>query len=230
MMGSLPTEKDRMPDEGPQHRVTIARPFAVSKYDVTFNDWDACVSVGGCPREGRAGDADWGRDTRPVIYVSWDDAQQYVAWLSQMTGKPYRLLSDAEFEYAARAGTQTAYPWGDDIGENNANCVGCGTQWTGSADTWQTAPVGSFAANRFGLHDMVGNVWKWVQDCYHPNYNGAPPDGTTWTGGDCTARVIRGGCWGAGPEYVRPAFRDRSSTNDRNYTLGFRVGRTLVVP
>ena len=203
MMGSPPTEKRAMPDEVPQHRVTIARPFAVSKYDVTFNDWDACVSVGGCPREGRAGDVDWGRDTRPVIYVSWDDAQQYVAWLSQMTGKPYRLLSDAEFEYAARAGTQTAYPWGDDIGENNANCVDCGSQWTGSAGTWQTAPVGSFAANRFGLHDMVGNVWKWVQDCYHPNYNGAPTDGSTWTGGDCTARVIRGGSWGDGPE-LRP--------------------------
>jgi formylglycine-generating enzyme required for sulfatase activity len=230
MMGSPLTEKGRMPDEGPQHRVTIARPFAVSKYDVTFIDWDACVSVGGCPREGRAGDVDWGRDTRPVIYVSWDDAQQYVAWLSKMTGKPYRLLSDAEFEYAARAGTQTAYPWGDDIGKNNANCVGCGSQWTGSAGTWQTAPVGSFAANRFGLYDMVGNVWKWVQDCYHPDYNGAPTDGSTWTGGDCTARVMRGGSWGSGPEYVRPAFRDRTSTNDRNYTLGFRVGRTLVVP
>ena len=230
MMGSPPTEKGHMPDESPQHRVTIARPFAVSKYDVTFNDWDVCVSVGGCPREGRAGDVDWGRDTRPVIYVSWDDAQQYVAWLSQMTGKPYRLLSDAEFEYAARAGTQTAYPWGGDIGKNNANCVGCGSQWTGSAGTWQTAPVGSFAANGFGLHDMVGNVWKWVQDCYHPNYNGAPTDGSTWTGGDCTARVVRGGSWGSGPENVRPAFRDRSSTNDRNYTLGFRVGRTLVVP
>jgi len=230
MMGSPPTENNRMPDEGPQHRVTIARPFAVSKYDVTFNDWDACASVGGCSREGRAGDVDWGRDTRPVIYVSWDDAQQYVAWLSQMTGKPYRLLSDAEFEYAARAGTQTVYPWGDDIGKNKANCDGCGSQWTGSAGTWQTAPVGSFAPNRFGLYDMVGNVWKWVQDCYHPNYNGAPTDGSTWTGGDCTARVVRGGFWGGGPEYVRPAFRDRTSSNDRNYTLGFRVGRTLVVP
>jgi len=230
MMGSPPTEKGRMPDEGPQHRVTIARPFAVSKYDVTFIDWDACVSVGGCPREGRAGDVDWGRDTRPVIYVSWDDAQQYVAWLSKMTGKPYRLLSDAEYEYAARAGTQTAYPWGDDIGTNNANCVNCGSQWTGSAGTWQTAPVGSFPANRFGLYDMVGNVWKWVEDCYHPNYNGAPTDGSTWTGGDCTARVIRGGSWGGGPEFVRSAFRDRTSTYDRNYTQGFRVGRTLVVP
>src|SRR5215831_10407634 len=100
--GIAPHGKGRMPDEGPQHRVTIAKPFAVSKYDVTFNDWDACVSVGGCPREGRAGDVDWGRDTRPVIYVSWDDARQYVAWLSQMIGKPYRLLSDAEFEYAGQ--------------------------------------------------------------------------------------------------------------------------------
>jgi formylglycine-generating enzyme required for sulfatase activity len=230
IMGSPPTEKRAMPDEFPQHKVTIARPFAVSKYDVTFNDWDACVAVGGCPQEGRAGDVDWGRDTRPVIYVSWDDAQQYVAWLSQMTGKPYRLLTDAEFEYAARAGTQTAYPWGDDIGANNANCVGCGSQWTGSAGTWQTAPVGSFAANQFGLHDMVGNVWKWVQDCYHPNYDGAPIDGSTWPGGDCTARVIRGGSWGGGPDFVRPAFRDRASSNNRDYTMGFRVGRTLDVP
>ena len=229
IMGSPPTEKGRMPDEGPQHRVTIARPFAVSKYDVTFNDWDACVSVGGCPREGRAGDVDWGRDTRPVIYVSWDDAQQYVAWLSRMTGKPYRLLSDAEFEYAARAGTQTAYPWGDDIGENNANCVGCGSPWTGSAGTWQTAPVGSFAANRFGLYDMVGNVWKWVQDCYHPNYNGAPTDGSTWTGGDCTARVVRGGFWGGGPEFVRPAFRDRNSANLRERLIPLTQVRLYIV-
>ena len=232
MMGSTRTDKRALPDEFPQHRVTIARPFAVSKYDVTFNDWDACVSVGGCVRKDRASDVDWGRDTRPVINVSWDDAQQYVAWLARMTGKPYRLLTDAEFEYAARAGTQTIYPWGNDIGKNNANCSGCGSRWSGSADnTWQTAPVGSFAANRFGLHDMVGNVWKWVQDCYHPNYNGAPTDGSAWaTSGDCTARVIRGGSWGNGPEDVRPAFRDRSATNNRNYTTGFRLGRTLVVP
>src|SRR5437763_16175023 len=108
MMGSPPTEKDQMPDEVPQHRVTIARPFAASKYDVTFIDWDACVSGGGCPREGVAGDVDWGRDTRPGIYVSWHDAQQYVAWLSKMTGKPYPPLPDAAFEYAARPGTPPA--------------------------------------------------------------------------------------------------------------------------
>jgi formylglycine-generating enzyme required for sulfatase activity len=231
IMGSPPTEVGRMPDEGPQHRVVIARPFAVSKYDVTFVDWDACVSVGGCPREGRAGDVDWGRDTRPVIYVSWEDARQYVAWLSRMTGKPYRLLSDAEFEYAARAGTQTAYPWGDDIGKNNANCDGCGSQWSGgSAVTWQTAPVGSFPANRFGLYDMVGNVWKWLEDCYHPDYNGAPADGSAWPGGDCSARMVRGGSWGSDPRVVRSAFRDRVSIFDRNYTIGFRVGRALVLP
>jgi formylglycine-generating enzyme required for sulfatase activity len=146
-----------------------------------------------------------------------------------MTGKPYRLLSDAEFEYAARAGTQTAYPWGDDLGKNNANCAVCGSPWSGgAADTWQTAPVGSFAANRFGLYDMVGNVEKWVQDCYHSQYNGAPTDGSTWPGGDCTARVDRGGFWGAGAAQVRSAFRDRTSANNRSYTLGFRLGRTLV--
>jgi formylglycine-generating enzyme required for sulfatase activity len=231
VMGSPPAERDRFSDEGPQHRVTIARQFAVSKYDVTFVDWDACVSVGGCPREGTAGDVDWGRGTRPVIYVSWHDAKQYVAWLSRMTGKPYRLLSDAEFEYAARAGTQTAYPWGDDIGKNNANCAACGSRWSGpAAENWQTAPVGSFPANRFGLHDMVGNVSKWVEDCYHPKYDGAPTDGSVWTGGDCSARVVRGGGWGGGPQQLRSAFRDRQSSFIRDYMQGFRVGRTFVLP
>src|SRR5262249_10215759 len=176
-MGSPATEKGHNGTEGPQHLVTITKPFAVSKFDVTFADWDACVSVGGCPQEGRAADIGWGRGTRPVIYVSWDDAQAYVAWLSWMTGMPYRLLSEAEWEYAARAGTTTAYFWGDEIGENNANCKGCGGQWNGSG----TAPVGSFKPNSFGLYDMAGNVWQWVQDCHHSNYNGAPNDGSAWT-------------------------------------------------
>ena len=159
-MGSPATEKAAMTDEGPQHKVTIAKPFAVSKFDVTFADWDACVSVGGCPK---AADAGFGRGTRPVINVGWDDAQHYVAWLSKMTGQPYRLLTEAEWEYAARAGTTTAYYWGDEIGKGNANCNGCGSQW----DDKQTSPVGSFAANAFGLYDMAGNVCQWVQDCYH---------------------------------------------------------------
>ena len=144
----------------PQHKVMIAKPFAVSKFDVTFDDWDACVAAGGCP--GQRSDAGWDGASQPVINVSWDDARQYVAWLSRMTGKTYRLLTEAEWEYAARAGTQTAYSWGDEIGKGNANCRRCGSQWDGR----QTSPVGSFKPNAFGLYDMHGNVWEWVEDCY----------------------------------------------------------------
>jgi formylglycine-generating enzyme required for sulfatase activity len=215
----------RLDDEEPRHAVKIAKAFAVSKFDVTFADWDACVSVGGCPQEGRAHDLAWGRGTRPVINVGWDDAQAYVAWLSRMTGKRYRLLTEAEWEYAARAGSPTAYYWGDEIGKGNANCDGCGSQW----DNKQTAPVGSFAANPFGLYDMTGNVWQWVQDCYHPNYDGAPPDGSAWTSGDCSSgRVLRGGSWDNTPQNLRSAVRGRFTTVDRGSDLGFRVGRTLI--
>ena len=220
-MGSPATEKGRYANEGPQHKVTIAKPFAVSKFDVTFDDWDACVSVGGCPQ---ASDSGFGRGTKPVIYVSWDDAQQYVAWLSKMTGQPYRLLTEAEWEYAARAGSTTAYYWGDEIGKGNANCNGCGSEW----DNRQTSPVGSFKPNAFGLYDMAGNVWQWVQDCYHDNYNGAPTDGSAWTSGDCSRRVVRGGSWDHFPRFLRSAVRDWDSTDDRNDVLGFRVGRTLT--
>jgi formylglycine-generating enzyme required for sulfatase activity len=159
-----------------------------------------------------------------VINVNWDDAQQYVAWLSRRTGKSYRLLSAAEWEYAARAGSDKAYSWGDEIGKGNANCNGCGSQW----DFKQTAPVGSFAANAFGLHDMHGNVFEWTQDCNHLNYSGAPEDGSAWiTGGDCAGRVVRGGSWYLTPEYLRSAARGWFITNDRSLFLGFRVGRTL---
>jgi formylglycine-generating enzyme required for sulfatase activity len=139
-MGSPVTEKGRYPNEGPQHAVTIARPFAVSKFDVTFADWDACVSVGGCPS-----DAGFGQGTKPIVAVNWDDAQQYVAWFSRMTGHPYRLLTEAEWEYATRAGTTTAYSWGDQIGKGNANCGGCGSKWGQGI-----SPVGSFKPNAFG--------------------------------------------------------------------------------
>jgi formylglycine-generating enzyme required for sulfatase activity len=220
-MGSPTTEQGRSDNEGPQHKFMIAKPFAVSKFDVTFADWEACLSVGGCPK---AVDSGFGRDTKPVINVSWDDAQTYVAWLSKMTSQPYRLLSEAEWEYAARAGTTTAYYWGDDIGQRNANCNGCGSKWDGQ----QTAPVGSFAANQFGLYDMAGNVWQWVQDCYHDNYDGAPSDGSAWTSGDCSRRVYRGGAWVSNPQLLRSALRIGDSTGKRSYNLGFRVGRTLV--
>jgi formylglycine-generating enzyme required for sulfatase activity len=212
-MGSPANEPGRYNNEGPQHTVTIAKPFAVSKYDVTFADWDACVSVGGCPK---AADSGFGRDTKPVINVGWDDAQTYVAWLSKMTGQPYRLLTEAEWEYAARAGTTTAYYWGDDIGKGNANCNGCGSQW----DDKQTSPVRSFAANQFGLYDMAGNVWQWVQDCYHPDYYS----------GNCSRRALRGGSWNGEPRNLRSANRNGNASGGRDSSLGFRVGRTLVTP
>jgi formylglycine-generating enzyme required for sulfatase activity len=224
-MGSPVTEIGGYRNERPQHRVTIAKPFAVSKFEVTFADWDACVSVGGCPQEGRADDVGFGRGTRPVIFVSWDDAQAYVAWLSRMTGKAYRLLTEAEWEYAARAGTTTAYFWGAEISRNNANCDGCGSQW----DHRQTAPVGSFAPNAFGLHDMHGNVWEWVEDCYHDNYNGAPNNGSAWIeGGDCRRRIVRGGAWSDIPVTLRAASRHWIPAVIRANLLGFRVGRTLT--
>jgi formylglycine-generating enzyme required for sulfatase activity len=223
-MGSPATEKGRDVDEGPEHRVVFANPIAVSKLQVTFADWDACVSAGGCPQEGRADDAGWGRGTRPVIFVSWDDAQGYVAWLSRMTGKSYRLLSEPEWEYATRAGSTTAFFWGAEIGRNNANCNGCGGQW----DNLQTSPAGSFKPNAFDLHDTVGNVWQWVQDCYHGNYSGAPADGSAWTSGDCSLRVVRGGSWGSNPLDLRSANRGRDPADSRDNDVGFRVGRTLL--
>jgi formylglycine-generating enzyme required for sulfatase activity len=158
-----------------------------------------------------------------VINVNWHDAQKYATWLSRMTGKHYRLLSEAEYEFAARAGTQTAYPWGDDLGKGNANCEGCGSGWDN-----KPAPVGSFAPNRFGLYDMVGNVWQWLEDCWHSNYDGAPADGSPWIeGSNCFFHVDRGGSWGY-PERPRSALRDRDSNGNREPIVGFRVGRTLT--
>jgi formylglycine-generating enzyme required for sulfatase activity len=220
MMGSPATEKDREDSEGPQHKVVIATPFAVSKFEVTFADWDACVSVGGCPQ---ASDSGFGRGSRPVINVTWDDAQQYVAWFSEMTGQRYRLLSEAEWEYATRAGTTTAYWWGNEIGTGNANCVGCGSKW----DKQQTSPVGSFQPNRFGLYDMAGNVWQWLQDCYHDNYTDAPKDGSVWRIGTCNYRVVRAGSWIDKLVYLRSAGRSWFGPDNRVNNLGFRVARTL---
>jgi formylglycine-generating enzyme required for sulfatase activity len=222
LMGSPPTEKGRYATEGPQHTVTIAEPFAVAKFELTFDEWDTCATYGNCPQG--VSDSGWGRRQQPVINVTWDDAQRYAAWLSKMTGKPYRLLTETEYEYATRAGTQTAYPWGDGIGKNNANCNGCGSKWDGR----RTAPVGSFQPNALGLYDMVGNVYEWVEDCVHSNYDGAPTDGSAWIeGGNCNGRVVRGGAWNYSPDFLRSAFRDGYYADYRSGLLGFRVGRTL---
>jgi formylglycine-generating enzyme required for sulfatase activity len=223
MMGSLKEESGHRASEEPRHLVTIARPFAVSRVEVTSEEWDACVLLGGC--SWRAPDTGWGRGRRPVMNVSWAEAQQYMAWLSQHTGKRYRLLSEAEWEYGARAGSDKAYSWGEEIGKNNANCNGCSSEW----DLKQTAPVGSFAANAFGLHDMHGNVFEWTQDCAHDNYNGAPVDGSAWeVGGDCSFRVVRGGSWVSNPRVLRSAVRNSNSIATRYFNLGFRVGRTIT--
>jgi formylglycine-generating enzyme required for sulfatase activity len=222
MMGSAADERDHYGNEDPLHRVMISRPLAVSKFEVTFEQWDACVANGGCTH---VPDSNMGRGTKPVINVSWDDVQQYVVWISTMTGRPYRLLSEAEWEYAARAGTTTAFSWGDEIGENNANCNGCGSEW----DSRRTAPVGSFAPNQFGLYDMHGNVWEWVEDCLHTNYEGAPKDGSAWIAqGDCNHRVVRGGSWAGYPVGLRSALRFWYSSDDHGNDLGFRVARTLA--
>ncbi|MEY9234055.1 formylglycine-generating enzyme required for sulfatase activity [Bradyrhizobium japonicum] len=225
MMGSPPTENDGRDYERPQHIVTIAQPFAVSMLELTFDEWDTCVTYGNCSRG--VSDSGFGRGKQPVINVTFDDAHRYAAWLSQITGKTYRLLTEAEYEYAARAGTRTIYPWGDDIGKNNANCNGCGSKWDGRG----TAPAGSFAPNGFGLFDMVGNVWEWLEDCFHDNYDGAPADGKAWIEeGDCKRRMVRGGPWDGTPNDLRSSNRNWSTTGNRYFALGFRIVRVLAAP
>ena len=223
LMGSASDENDRADNEGPHHRVTIFKLLAVGKYEVTFAEWDACVAAGGCGGH-RPDDEGWGRGRRPAINVSWRDAKAYVSWLSRKTGKRYRLLSESEWEYAARAGTTTRYSWGNDIGQNRANCEGCGSRW----DNRQTAPVGSFPANPFGLHDVHGNVWEWVEDCWNGNYRGAPTDAIAWMSGDCEKRVMRGGSWNFTPRHLRSAVRYWDTTGHRFKVIGFRVARTLA--
>jgi formylglycine-generating enzyme required for sulfatase activity len=219
-MGSPPGEPNRSDDEGPQRKVTIAAPLWVGKYEVTFAEWDTCVAAGACNT--KPSDAGWGRTNHPVINVSWNDVKEYVGWLSQKTGKTYRLLSEAEWEYAARAGSETAYWWGDDVGRNNANCRGCGSQW----DNTKTAPVGSFKANDFGLYDTAGNVWEWAQDCWHDSYDGAPKDGSAWEDGADCSRVFRGGSWDLESGHVRSANRYRNDAAFRLEFAGFRVATT----
>ncbi len=222
MMGSHSGEG--FDDERPRHRVRIDYRFAVGVYEVTFAEWDACANAGGCGGY-VPDDSGWGRGNRPVINVSWDDAQSYVRWLSRRTDKTYRLLSEAEWEYVARAGTTTRYHWGDEIGHNRANCDGCGSRW----DDEKTAPAGSFWANAWGLHDVHGNVWEWVEDCWNNSYTGAPADGSAWEGGDCAKRVLRGGSWyNVDPGILRAAYRFRSYTGGRLHNVGFRIARTLT--
>lgn len=203
--------------EEPRHRVRIGYRYAVGRYAVTFDQWDACVADGGCAGYVPA-DAGWGRGRRPVINVNFADAQGYVAWLSKRTGQKYRLLSEAEWEYAGRAGTDTYYPFGNAIDPAKAN-------YGNNLD--RTTPVGSYPPNRFGLHDMTANVAQWVQDCHHDDYVGAPADGSAWVSGPCTLRNVRGGGWSLSGWSVRVAQRIGDPPGARNDHLGFRVARDL---
>ena len=222
MMGAPDTEKDRMKGEFPQREVTIAAPFAIGKFEVTFTEWETCVANEGCIANKSPDDRGWGKGRRPVINVSWNEARQYVEWLSAMTGKTYRLLTEAEWEYAARAGSTTAYSWGDEVGENNANCKGCKSEWDGK----QTAPVGSFEPNGFGLYDMHGNVSEWVQDC-HVDYSKAASDGSAAPETPGCIRVLRGGSWSLNQRLMRAAVRLREVPRFASIIIGFRVGREL---
>ena len=215
MMGS-----NSAPDEKPVHRVTIAEPFAVGRYEVTFKEWDACVTDGGCgsyrPR------ANWGRRRRPVINVSWSDAQEYVRWISHKTEKRYRLLTEAEWEYVARAGTRTIFWWGSAPGDNHGNCFTCRKSHVPSG----TAPVGSFRPNAFGLYDTEGNVQEWVEDCWLPSYNDAPTNGSAKATERCERRVDRGAAWTTASWRIS-SHRDWNRPNTRNEFIGFRVARTV---
>ena len=218
-MGSPRYEEWHSSHEGPFRQMTLRALLAVGRFEVTFAEWDACVAAGGCSH--RPDDRGWRRGNRPVINVSWDDAQQYVRWLSQRTGRTYRLLTEAEWEYAARAGTVTSYALGETFGPSQANYWGNLWERVG-----RTQPVGSYPANKFGLHEMYGNVWEWVQDCYVARYPQGPGDASVpVTTGDCSHRVVRGGGWASLSIALRAAHRFRNAPGFRDYDGGFRVAR-----
>jgi formylglycine-generating enzyme required for sulfatase activity len=232
MMGSSESERGRNKDEGPLRKVAFAQPFAVGKFEVTFAEWDACVTENGCKH--KPGDESWGRGRRPVINVSWGDARQYVAWLANKTGKPYRLLTEAEWEYAARGVTKASEPHapfstGATINYRQANYDANFKYGSGQQGIYRqkTLDVGSLPKNAFGLHDMHGNVWEWVEDCYKDSYRGAPTDGSPVTSANCSLRILRGGSWNYYPQLLRAAYRYATASGIRTENAGFRVARAL---
>jgi formylglycine-generating enzyme required for sulfatase activity/DNA-binding winged helix-turn-helix (wHTH) protein len=227
-MGSPANEEGRQSNESPQHAVTVARQFAVGRFALTFDEWDACAADGGCDGY-RPADQGWGRGRRPVINVSWNDAKAYLAWLSRKTGRTYRLLSEAEREYVARAGATTPFWWGSSISTSQANYDGTLTYGGGVKDEnrQHTLPVDKFEPNPWALYQVHGNVWDWIEDCYHASYSGAPADDSAWTFEDCSLRVVRGGSWLNGPRFLRAAHRGANAPDYRYSNLGFRVARTL---
>ncbi|HWA92787.1 MAG TPA: formylglycine-generating enzyme family protein [Rhizomicrobium sp.] len=254
LMGSPAHEPGRFDSEGPQHRVTV-KAFALAKYDVTSAEFLKFLSATGyqpkpcnpiqsigwrSPGDGKAyapSPSSFEPPRWPAVCLDWNDANAYIAWLNKRAHEerpalggrsgPYRLPSEAEWEYAARGGTTTARWWGDALGKGHANCNGCGSEW----DYNTLADVDAFASNPFGLFGMLGNAWEWTQDCWHPSYAGAPSDGRAWVGGACDKRVIRGGAWNNLPVFVRSAARSGAGPNggefDYSSLAGFRVARDL---
>jgi formylglycine-generating enzyme required for sulfatase activity len=223
-MGSPVNEMDRDKDEGPQRKVTIARQFAVGKFEVTAEEWDGCAAESQCRPSGQIA----GRGKHPIVHVSWNEITNfYLPWLSRKTGKTYRLLTEAEWEYVARAGTRTPFSTGLTITSEQVNFSNFsrGGSTKGKSGS-ETVEVGSFQPNAFGLYDMHGNVWEWTEDCYKNTYLGAPIDGSAVTSGDCNFRVLRGGSWSSA-EGLRSADRGRNSPDLRDNDVGFRVARTL---
>jgi formylglycine-generating enzyme required for sulfatase activity len=258
-MGSPATEESRDDTEGPQHPVRIGKPFALGKFEVTVDQFAAFIRETGHDMGTKCDiwkDGSWEErpgyswrnpgfaqeGTHPVACISWDDATAYLAWLSRKTGATYRLPTEAEWEYAARAGTATRFHFGDAVADYCRHGNGADQSAfrdVPGADKWSvlpcsdgygyTAPVGRYAANGFGLHDTAGNVFEWVEDCWHDNYDGAPADGSAWVnGGDCKVRVQRGGAWGYPPAYLRVAVRGRQTQDYRYVNAGLRVARPLA--
>lgn len=214
---------------GPSRTVVVDRPFAVGRFEVTFAQWDACVADGGCDGY-TPSDEGWGRGDRPVIHVNWNHAQAYVRWLREKTGQPYRLLTEAEWEYVARAGTPTLYAWGkrpDRTYANFGECMPC-KGVVGGADRWlNTAPVGQFPANRWGLFDVHGNVYEWVEDCYQPQLPDAVVDSAPIRVEGCDTHVIRGGTWYSAPLHMMVFYRSYTPAAMDTYAIGLRVARDL---
>lgn len=205
--------------ERPPHEVTIRAPFAIGRTEVTFAEYDACVAAGGCPH--RPDDKNWGRGRHPVSDVNWHDAQAYAAWLSEKTSAHYRLPTEAEWEYAARAGTTTTYPWGDTLGHGNAICLRCDSGPAFGRTVAELPP------NAWGLHDMIGSLREWVEDAWSASFEGAPADGSAWLAGDPAVRATRGGSYYDRARYLTSSSRGGSTAKNRNPKIGFRVARNL---
>ncbi len=225
-MGSPTGEKERFDHEGPLQDIRFDQPFAMSQHEVTFAQWDLCVSYGECSHKPVD---EWGRDDHPVMRVSWDDAQEYVDWINSRTDGGYSLPSEAQWEYAARAGTTTPFHTGEQIRADQANFRATETYGVSEPGEYQgkTVPVGSFDPNAFGLYDMHGNVWEWTQDCSSEDLSGHPSNGSANLDGSCDLRVLRGGSWGNDPGNLRSANRNRSTASRRFNSNGFRLLKTL---